>query len=402
MYDHSYLLAMSSRGLEHLPALRHFAPPKGEIKQLRAFSIWEICQFMLKIPPDTLRKKLADDPTLPQGEVAPDARQRWFTLSEVNELRRRIKYRGRLLLPKRQKGRAIRTAVANFKAGGGKTTVAQHFAHSAALDGYRVLVVDFDPTAALSHAMGVANIQDSHTVWGILCRDLNQQSTVDLPATIRSIGALRAQDFIHKTCWPTIDIIPSSSRSAFAEFALTELRALDPEWQYFAALDRYLNALPEDQYDMILLDCPPSIGQKTLNAFFATDILYVPTGPTYQEFESTSAFLYQLGQATAKLDADFTAIRLLLTKFSQEDPQHIAMRTVYQNSYGPDLAAEPLEWVELLEQTENLRDSVYEIDYRQMTREDWKAARHPFDLAYIEFKDLLMLTWASKLATMNP
>lgn len=78
------------------------------------------------------------------------------------------------------------------------------------------------------------------------------------------------------------------------------------------------------------------------------------------------------------------------------------MRTIYQNSYGPDLAAEPLEWVDLLEQTGSLRDSVYEFDYRQMTREDWKVARHSFDLAYIEFKDLLMPTWAAKVAIMNP
>ena len=59
MLDHSYLLAMGSRGLERLPELRDIALPSGGAKRLRSFSIWEICQFMLKIPPDTLRKKLA-------------------------------------------------------------------------------------------------------------------------------------------------------------------------------------------------------------------------------------------------------------------------------------------------------------------------------------------------------
>lgn len=393
MLDHSYLLAMSSRGLERLPEIRDIALLKGGDKRLRSFSIWEICQFMLKIPPDTLRKKLADNPALPQGEVAPDGRQRWFTLTEVNELRRRIKFRGRLLLPKRPKGRAIRTAVANFKAGGGKTTLTQHLAHSAALDGYRVLVVDFDTTAALTQAMGLRDVDVSRTLWGILCRDLYQNSTENLPEQVHSIGALRTQDFIHKSCWPTIDIIPASAKTAFAEFALARFRKLDPNWNYYAAVDRYLNALPQDQYDIILFDCPPAIDQKALNAFFAADILYVPTGPTYSEFESTAAFLRQLGRASAEIKTDFAALRLLLTKFTPEDAKHHATKAAYQNGYGADLAAHPLEWVELLDQADDFRESVFETDYRQMTREEWKTARRSFDLTYAEFRETVMQVW---------
>ena len=394
MLDHSYLLAMSRRGLDRLPELRDVAWSKGGGKQLRSFSIWEICQFMLKIPPDTLRKKLADNPSLPQGEVAPDGRQRWFTLAEVNELRRRIKFRGGLMLPERPKGRAIRTAVANFKAEGGKTTVAQHLAHSAALDGYRVLLVDFDTSAALTQAMGLKNIDASHTLWGLLCRDLYQNSTETLPQQVQSIGALRAQDFIHKTCWPTIDVIPATAKTAFAEFALARFRKLDPSWSYFAAVDRYLNALPEDQYDIILFDCPPAIDQKALNAFFAADILYVPTGPTYSEFESTAAFLRQLGRASAEIQTDFAALRLVQTKFSAKDDRHLITQAAYQNGYGADLASHPIEWVDLLDQPDEHRSSVFEFDYRQITREEWKAARRSFDNAYAEFRETVMQVWA--------
>ena len=79
---------------------------------------------------------------LPQGEVEEDGRQRWFTLSEINELRRRVRFRGKSLMPERPKGPALRVAVSNFKGGVGKTVVAQHLANAAALDGYLVLVID--------------------------------------------------------------------------------------------------------------------------------------------------------------------------------------------------------------------------------------------------------------------
>ena len=118
MRNHNDLLNMNERSLEQQAAVRRATFSPGEIKALRPFSIWEISQFMFDVPADTLRKKLADDPTLPQGLTEEDGRQRWFSLEEINELRRRAKFRGRKLLPERPRGRAMRVAVSNFKGGG--------------------------------------------------------------------------------------------------------------------------------------------------------------------------------------------------------------------------------------------------------------------------------------------
>ncbi len=155
MRDFSYLQDMNERSLAQQAAVRKATFSPSETKQLRPFSIWEISSFMFDVPADTLRKKLAEDPSLPQGVVEEEGRQRWFTLAEINELRRRVRFRGKKLLPERPKGRALRVAVSNFKGGVGKTVVAQHLANAAALDGYRVLVVDFDPQATLTHSMGL-------------------------------------------------------------------------------------------------------------------------------------------------------------------------------------------------------------------------------------------------------
>ena len=425
MRNHNDLLNMNERSLEQQAAVRRATFSPGEIKALRPFSIWEISQFMFDVPADTLRKKLADDPTLPQGITEEDGRQRWFSLEEINELRRRAKFRGRKLLPERPRGRAMRVAVSNFKGGVGKTVVAQHLAHAAALDGYRVLCVDFDPQATLTHSMGLTEVKESHTVWGIMCRDLCRESNRimdsyddpddcpypaadELPEDVQSIGAQRFQEFIQPTCWPTIDIIPSCANAAFVEFASAQYRALHKAWSFFGCVARYLDELPDDQYDIIIFDCPPAIGYQSLNAAFAADILYIPSGPGYWEYDSTTSYLGQLGDAMADISEGFASlaadagitlpkqfsdIRLLMTRFESNNPLHSAMIDAFKNVFGADVCAHPIEMTRAVEQSGRFQMSVYEQDYRQMTRETWKRARQSFDRAYDEFLQTVLEAW---------
>ncbi|WP_424930634.1 AAA family ATPase [Amaricoccus tamworthensis] len=425
MRDHSNLQSMNERSLVQQAAVRKATFSPSEEKTLRPFSIWEISQFMFGVPADTLRKKLAEDPSLPQGVTEEDGRQRWFTLSEINELRRRVRFRGKALLPKRPAGRAMRVAVSNFKGGVGKTVVAQHLANAAALDGYRVLVVDFDPQATLTHSMGLVEVKEWNTVWGIMCRDLCREAdriarayddpadcpypTADeLPGDVQSIGAQRVQDFIQKTAWPTIDIIPSCANAAFVEFASAQYRALHKAWSFFGCVARYLDELPDDQFDLIIFDCPPAIGYQSLNAAFAADILYIPSGPGYWEYDSTTSFLGQLGDALEDISAGYAKIardagiqlpktfddvRLLMTRFESANPLHSAMLEAFQNVFGADVCRNPIEMTRAVEQSGRFQMSVYEQDYRQMTRETWKRARQSFDNAYDEFKQVFLNAW---------
>ena len=430
MRDHRNLQAMNERSLAQQAAVRRATFSPEERKTLRPFSIWEISQFMFDVPADTLRKKLMDDPTLPQGMVEDEGRQRWFHLGEINELRRRLRFRGRSLLPERPKGRAVRVAVSNFKGGVGKTVVAHHLANAAALDGYRVLVVDFDPQATLTHSMGLVEVKEWNTVWGIMCRDLCREAdrimeayddpadcpypaADELPKDVQEIGAQRAQDFIQKTAWPTIDIIPSCANAAFVEFASAQYRALHKAWSFFGCVARYLDELPQDQYDIVIFDCPPAIGYQSLNAAFAADILYVPSGPGYWEYDSTTSFLGQLGDALedigtgyARIAAEagislpktFLDIRVLMTRYEASNPLHVAMMEAFRNVFGADVCRHPIEMTRAVEQSGRFQMSVYEQDYREMTRETWKRARLSFDQAYAEFKETWMAAGRARMA----
>ncbi|EAR51885.1 replication protein [Oceanicola granulosus HTCC2516] len=429
MYTHEDLAQLQAKSLKMQSWIRQqtFSPENN--KTLRRFSSWEVAELIFRINQSTFRGRLAAEPNLPGGEVEPDGRQRWFSLEEINELRRRMKVNRRSLLPPRPKDkRAFRCAIANFKGGAGKSTVALHFAHAAALDGYRVLLVDFDPQATLSHSMGLTDTVEDYTVWGIMARDLIRETdrmNADtpraaasgtalphrtIPSSIRDLGLdrLRHGDFIKKTAWSTIDIVPSCANAAFVEFASAQYRHLNPEWSFFAAVSRYLDQLGDDDYDLILFDCPPAIGYQSMNAVFAADMLYIPSGPGYWEYDSTTSFIGQLSEALEDLGHGFegtfpagkialpkafTDIRFLMTRYEPGNDLHRAMLEAFRKVFGEHLAEHPVEMTRAVEQSGRFLSSVYEIDYREMTRETWRRARASFDRAYDEFRGRVVTAW---------
>jgi len=427
MLTHTDLREIQSRSLKMQGWIRQQTFSPENTKTLRRFSSWEVAELILRMNQSTLRGRMAADPTLPAGKVEPDGRQRWFSLDEINILRRKIKVKGKPLTPPRPPGRAFRTAIANFKGGAGKSTVALHFAHAAALDGYRVLCVDFDPQATLSHSMGLTEVREEQTVWGIMARDLIRQTEAmnaapagaasgtalprrTIPGSITDLGLqdLRIADFIQPTAWPTIDIIPSCANAAFVEFASAQYRHLNPEWSFFAAVSRYLDQLPDDQWDLIFFDCPPAIGYQSMNAVFAADMLYIPSGPGYWEYDSTTSFIGQLSEALedlahgfattlsadkVRLPKEFQDIRFLLTRYEPGNELHRAMMEAFGKVFGDKLAKHPVEMTRAVEQSGRFLASIYEMDYREMTRETWRRARGSFDRAYGEFHETLMPAW---------
>ena len=427
MFTHDDLARMQAQSLKMQGWIRQqtFSPEME--KTLRRFSSWEVAELILKVNQSTLRGRLAADPSLPQGLVEEDGRQRWYALEEINEIRRKLKVNRKSLQPPRPKGkRAFRVAISNFKGGAGKSTVALHFAHAAALDGYRVLCVDFDPQATLSHSMGLSDITEEYTVWGIMARDLIRETDRmnaaargaetgsalplrRLPEAITEMGLgnLRLTDFIRPTCWPTIDVIPSCANAAFVEFASAQYRHLNPEWSFFAAVSRYLDALPADAYDMVIFDCPPAIGYQSMNAVFAADMLYIPSGPGYWEYDSTTSFIGQLSEALADLSGFegivpagtlslpkvFHDVRFLLTRYEPGNDLHRAMRSAFEKVWEDRVTRNPIEMTRAVEQSGRFLSSIYEIDYREMTRETWRRARASFDRAYEEFRGHALAAW---------
>lgn len=429
MAAYKRLAAASARSRKMQKSIRKSTFAPEEVKTLRRFSAWEVAELILGVNRNNFNRKVREDEGMPVGELEADAAgMKWFSLEEINQIRTAWVERSgkRPLLPERPANRrAIRAAVANFKGGVGKSVVAMHFAHAAALDGYRVLAVDFDPQATLSHAMGLTDVREEMTVWGIIARDLMRETKrmnmrFELMGDSRrfkypdslvdsNVEALRDDDFIAETCWPNIDMIGSCANAAFVEFATAQYRTSNTSWSFYQAVDRFLNRLPDDRYDLIIFDCPPAIGYQSLNAVYAADILYIPTGPGYWEYDSTTSFMGQLSEALGELTPasdkpggeagtgsqpkDFEAIKVVMTRFEPSNELHVEMKNALSDLFGDWMTKNPIELTRAVEQTGRYLQSVYEMDYRKMTRETWKRARRSFDAAYQEFRATVLETW---------
>jgi len=123
-------------------------------KKLRLFSTWEITKYLIPVAPAHFRRVLRSNPDLPQGVSETEGGARWFTLDEVLKLRAHFGAEGskaKEYTPYRPEGLDAKiVAVANFKGGVGKTSTCAHLAMSAALDGYKVLVIDLDSQGSMT------------------------------------------------------------------------------------------------------------------------------------------------------------------------------------------------------------------------------------------------------------
>lgn len=157
-------------------------------------------------------------------------------------------------------------AVTNQKGGVGKTTTAVNIAAGIGMLGFKTLLVDTDPQGNASSGVGVDKRTVKHSIYNILIDDT------------------KASEAIIKTAFANLDIIPASIDLAAAEIELVEKEARE---------SRLKNALllVKNDYDFIFIDCPPSLGLITSNAFCAADTLLVPIQPEYYALEGLSQLI---------------------------------------------------------------------------------------------------------------
>lgn len=126
------------------------------------------------------------------------------------------------------------------------------------------------------------------------------------------------------------------------------------------------------------------------------------------EYDSTTSFIGQLSEALEDLSHGFNGafpagkiglpkafhdVKFLLTRYEPGNDLHRAMFDAFRNVFGDRLAEHPVEMTRAVEQSGRFLSSVYEIDYRDMTRETWRRARATFDQAYEEFRDTILASW---------
>jgi len=394
-------------------------------KTLRQFSTWEIARYLIPVAPAHFRRVLKANPDLPQGSSETEGGAKWFTLDEVLRLRAHFAAEGsrsKEYRPWRPEGLPAKiVAVANFKGGVGKTSTAAHLAMSAALDGYRVLVVDLDSQGSMTSIFGGRVEDEWGTVFPLLARHYARHlqeenrarvgrgdAPVPLDETLDEALKLSAADVIRPTHWPNIDLIGAQLNLYWAEFQIPVWRMQGRSWKLWDALTESLAADGVlDRYDLVFLDTPPALGYLTINGLAAADILLVPTGASFLEFDSTGRFFDMLHATFRSIEDgeniaaralgrpgiafEWDAVRAILTRY--DAAQQGEMAGLMQSWMGRVLAPQRQDFTALIGQAGEQVNGIYEADYRDFNRETYIRGRETFDATYAAVKRLVIGAW---------
>ncbi|MFC4828206.1 ParA family protein [Agromyces aurantiacus] len=185
--------------------------------------------------------------------------------------------------------------ISNQKGGVGKTTSAVNLAAALARTGARVLVIDLDPQGNASTALGVEHRSDQQSVYEVL------------------VGDLPIAEVVHRsTEHENLDCVPATIHLAGAEIELVSLVAREQRLR--RALDAHL-AQMESPYDYVFIDCPPSLGLLTINAFVAAREVLIPIQCEYYALEGLSQLLSNIELIERHLNPDLRLSTILLTMY---------------------------------------------------------------------------------------
>lgn len=168
-------------------------------------------------------------------------------------------------------------AIANQKGGVGKTTTAINLSAALAEKGKRVLTIDIDPQGNTTSGLGVNKNDLDQTIYELL------------------IGSCRLKDCLITTAYDNLDLIPSN-----VNLAAVEIELLDAERKEFILRDRLTEI--RDNYDYIIIDCPPSLSLLTVNAMTTADSVMVPIQCEYYALEGLSQLVHTVELVRGRLN----------------------------------------------------------------------------------------------------
>lgn len=183
--------------------------------------------------------------------------------------------------------------VSNQKGGVGKTTTAVNVASALAGLGGKVLVIDLDPQGNASTALGVPHSADVLSVYDVLIEQTPLADVVQVSPES-----------------PNLLCAPSTIHLAGAEIELVAQVAR--EHRLRAALDEYLKT---NSLDFVIIDCPPSLGLLTINAFTAASEVFIPIQCEYYALEGLSQLLGSIQMIQKHLNQELHLSTILLTMF---------------------------------------------------------------------------------------
>ncbi|MFL9840229.1 ParA family protein [Sphingomonas sp. ST-64] len=185
-------------------------------------------------------------------------------------------------------------AIANQKGGVGKTTTAINVGTALAATGQRVLLLDLDPQGNCSTGLGIGRADRERSTYDLLIGETNLEN-VSVPTRV-----------------PGLDIVPATVDLSGAEIELIEFEARTH--RLATAIDR-----SEARWDVVLMDCPPSLGLLTINAMVASDALLVPLQCEFFALEGLSQLLTTVERIRGRFNPGLSILGVVLTMYDRRN-----------------------------------------------------------------------------------
>lgn len=373
-----------------LQSLRERMYPPEAKKSLRHFMTNEVSK-LTSIPESSLRTMDLEGKGPSPSRL--DNNHRAYTLGQINELRQYFAAQkpgeARSFLPHRSDGEHLQIlAVANFKGGSAKTTTSVHLAHYLALQGYRVLAIDLDPQASMSAMFGAQpefDVAENETVYAALRYDEHRRPI---------------KEVIRKTYFDGLDLIPGNIEVMEFEHDTPRVLAIRDREQGAIFFERLNLAIleVEDDYDVVLLDTPPSLGYLTLGALYAATGLIITVHPAMLDVASMSQFLLMMGDlvgvirdAGATMEKDF--LHYLITRHDTNDQPQAQIVSLLRHLFAEDVIMPTAIQSAAIEAAGLGKRTIYELEAGEVTRATLKRARESMDDVNAAILDLMQKSW---------
>lgn len=324
-----------------------------------------------------------------RGDIAPgtvkgNGRTREYTLAEAQDIVRKVS--GKKYRP--PTSGAFSISVGNFKGGVGKTTNAVAIAQGFTLRGYKVLLIDLDPQASSTTMMGY--IPDA---------EVPEEMTV-MPAVYGDQQDLRYA--VQETYWHNLFFIPASPSLFGADFFLPNKQSQDPSFEFWRVLELALDPI-RAEYDIIVIDTPPTLSYLAIASFMATDGLVVPVPPETLDYASSTQFFRQFAELFTKMQEmrpvqkEFEFIKIFLSKVKETAATTNAVRGWIRQTYPEILATSEVLESDVVKNASAQFKTVYDLTSYEGSARTYNRALEAFDGLVDELEQEVITVWESTL-----
>ena len=363
--------------------LKVFAPDAR--KELRRFSAGEAAE-LLGISTSFLRKLHFDDKIV-EVQTSPGGR-RHYSADDLLNIRRTLeataKSRGAYQRGRREGDKLQVLSFLNFKGGSGKTTSAIHAAQRLALKGYRVLCVDIDPQASLTTLFGYRPEYDF----------LNSGTIYD---AIQYDDPVPLADVIQKTYFTGIDLAPGGLMLQEFEHETPQALLNNTQPAFFARLATSLQDVEQD-YDVVIFDCPPQLGYLTMSALCASTGVLITVVPNMLDVASMSQFLQMsadlldvVSNAGASMEFDF--LRFLINRYEPNDGPQQQVLSFLRQLFDEEVMVAPMLKSTAISDAGLTHQTIYEVDRSQFHRTTYDRAVDSLNLVNDEIETMIQKAW---------